>query len=70
MSRLPADLRHGKIRQRTHRIDQTTGNYFTNPATAGLQMVDQKTITPGKAYTETIDLGPNAIYLITLEPTR
>ncbi|HEU5027330.1 MAG TPA: hypothetical protein VFV01_20590 [Spirillospora sp.] len=70
MSRLPAGLRHGKVRQRTYRIDQTTSNYFTNPAKASLQMVDQKTVTPGKAYTQTIDLGPNAIYLITLEPTR
>lgn len=70
MSRLPADLRHGKVRQRTYRIDQTTSNYFTNPATAGLQMVDQKTITPGKTHTQAIDLDPNAIYLITLEPMR
>jgi hypothetical protein len=33
-------------------------------------MVDQKLVTPGKIYTQTVDLGPNAIYLITLEPTR
>lgn len=68
MSRLPSELKQGPVRQRMFRIDQTTSNYFTNPATANLQQVDEKIVIPGKTYTETIDLGPNAIYLILLEP--
>ncbi|MFD0856396.1 hypothetical protein ACFQ07_29420, partial [Actinomadura adrarensis] len=70
MSRLPANLRHGPVRRRTYRIDQMTSNYFANPATANLQLVEQKTIHPGKIHTQRIDLAPNAIYLILLEPTR
>ncbi|WP_106398878.1 hypothetical protein [Actinocorallia populi] len=70
MSRLPADLRRGPVRQRTYRIDQTTSNYFTDPAKADLQLVDEKTVTPGKTHTQRIDLAPNAIYLILLEPAR
>jgi hypothetical protein len=68
MSRLPSDLRHGPVRERMYRIDQTTSNYFTDPAKAGLQLVNVKTVTPGKTFTEDIDLAPNAIYLILLEP--
>ncbi|WNM31943.1 hypothetical protein RKE30_16760 [Streptomyces sp. Li-HN-5-11] len=67
MSRLPSGLRHGPVRERMFRIDQTTSNYFTNPDTGGLQLVDQKTIRPGSSYTDSIDLSPNAIYLILLE---
>lgn len=67
MSRLPSELRNGPVRQRMYRIDQTTSNYFTNPATAELQQVDEKIVAPGKSYTETIQLAPNAIYLIVLE---
>ncbi|MFI0351980.1 hypothetical protein [Actinomadura sp. 9N407] len=70
MSRLPANLKRGPVRQRTFRIDQTTSNYFADPATADLQQVDQKIIYPGKTHTHRIDLSPNAIYLITLEPAR
>ncbi len=68
MSRLPSDLRLGQVRRRIYRIDQTTSNYFTNPGMANLQLVDQKVIRPGTSYAEGIDLTPNAIYLILLEP--
>jgi hypothetical protein len=68
MSRLPSRLRHGPVRQRMYRIDQTTSNYFTDPARADLQLVGEKIVTPGRTYTERIDLGPNAIYLILLDP--
>ncbi|WP_436790052.1 hypothetical protein [Yinghuangia sp. YIM S10712] len=68
MSNLPPNLRHGPVRQRMFRIDQTTSNYFADPAKADLQQVDEKIVDPGKTYTETIDLEPNAIYLILLEP--
>lgn len=68
LANLPADLRHGPVRQRTYKIDQTTSNYFTNPAKANLQLVDQRIVRPGKTYTQSIDLSPNAIYLILLDP--
>lgn len=68
MSRLPSELRHGPVRQQLFRIDQTTSNYFANPATANLQQVDEHIVTPDKTYRVTVDLDPNAIYLILLEP--
>jgi hypothetical protein len=68
MSRLPSALRHGPVRQQVFRIDQTTSNYFTDPATADLQLVDDEIVTPGPTHSVTLDLGPNAIYLIVLEP--
>jgi hypothetical protein len=68
MSDLPASLRHGRVRQRTFRIDATTSNYFGDPATANLQQVDERIVRPGRTHTATVDLAPNAIYLITLEP--
>ncbi|WP_436790866.1 GH39 family glycosyl hydrolase [Yinghuangia sp. YIM S10712] len=70
MTRLPSELRHGPVRRQLFRIDQTTSNYFTDPTKADLQLVDDKIVKPGKTYTETIDLAPNAIYLILLEPVR
>jgi hypothetical protein len=67
MSHLPSHLKHGPIRQRMFLIDQKTSNYFADPATAALQQVGEKIVIPGKKYTQTIDLPPNAIYLILLE---
>jgi hypothetical protein len=68
MSHLPSNLRHGPVRQRIFRIDQTTSNYFADPAKANLQQVEEKIVNPRKTYTETVDLSPNAICLILLEP--
>ncbi|MBA9003452.1 hypothetical protein [Thermomonospora cellulosilytica] len=67
MSRLPSGLRHGPVRRRMFRIDQTTSNYFTDPRRADLQLVDERIVRPGKTHSESIDLTPNAIYLILLE---
>jgi hypothetical protein len=68
MSRLPLELRHRPVRQRVFRIDATTSNYFADPGTAGLQTVKDRVISPGTFRTEKIDLTPNAMYLILLEP--
>lgn len=68
VSRLPAHLRHGRVRQRMYRIDATTSNHGANPDTANLQLVDEQVVTPGVAHNMVVDLGPNAIYLILLEP--
>jgi hypothetical protein len=67
MARMPADLRHGPVRERVYRIDSTTSNYFGDPAKAGLPLVGEKTVRPGRTHTATVDIAPNAIYLVLLE---
>ncbi|MDX3230397.1 cellulase family glycosylhydrolase [Streptomyces sp. ME19-01-6] len=67
MSRIPSQLRHGPVRERVYRIDQTASNYFGDPAKASLQLVKERIVRLGKTYTETVDLPPNAIHLILLE---
>lgn len=67
MSHMPSQLRHGPVRERVYRIDQTTSNYFGDPAKTNLQLVGEKIVRPGRTYTKTVDLAPNAIYLILLE---
>ncbi|MEV3971268.1 hypothetical protein AB0K68_24460 [Streptomyces sp. NPDC050698] len=67
MSRMPAELRNSPVRRLMYRIDQNTSNYFSDPAKAGLQLVDNTIVRPGRTHTATIDLAPNAIYLIVLE---
>jgi hypothetical protein len=72
MSQLPSNLAGRPVRERVFRIDQNTSNYYSSSATdaahANLQQVDTKTFTPGANFSETIDLEPNAIYLVLLEP--
>jgi hypothetical protein len=72
LTNLPSNLSGHKVRERAFRIDQNTSNYYSTPATdpagANLQQVDSKTVKPSASYTESIDLGPNAVYLILLEP--
>jgi hypothetical protein len=70
MSRLPSRLRHGPVRQQLFRVDQSTSNYFADPATANLQRVSEEVLSPGRTHSMTVDLDPNAIYLILLEPAR
>lgn len=67
MSRLPPELRKHPVRRLMYRIDQNTSNYFSDPAKAGLQLVDTKIVRPGSTQTAAVDLAPNAIYLILLE---
>lgn len=69
MSNLPPSLAGKPLRQTTFRIDQTTSNYWADPARANLQQVDEKVVTPGASYSQAIDLEPNALYLIVLEKT-
>jgi hypothetical protein len=65
---LPANLRGRPLRERRFRIDDKTSNYFANPQTANLQQVSQRTFTPSTAFSETVELTPNALELIVLEP--
>lgn len=76
MDNVPGNLRGEPARQRMYRIDQNTSNFFTNPLnyvqpgpeSGALELVDESIVTPGKTYRASVDLDPNAIYLILLEP--
>lgn len=68
MSRLPPKLSEGPVLQTLYRIDQTTSNYWADPERANLQQVGERIVVPGETYSQTVDLDPNAIYLILLEP--
>jgi hypothetical protein len=68
MGRLPASLRGKTLRQRMYRIDDKLSNYWTNPATANLQMVSETTLRPMQDHRVTIELTPNALELLVLEP--
>ncbi|MGQ4404711.1 hypothetical protein ACN6K4_006578 [Streptomyces hayashii] len=67
MSRMPSELRDRPVRRLMYRIDQNTSNYFSDPARARLQLVDERIVRPGRTHTVTVDLAPNALYLIVLE---
>jgi hypothetical protein len=68
MANLPGNLRNAPVRQQVYRIDEATSNYYTNPETANLQLVDDRVVQVDKDYTQTVTLSPNALYLIVLDP--
>jgi len=70
LASLPPSLRGKPVRERVFRIDDKTSNYFADPRTANLQQVAERTLRPSARHVETIDLGPNALELIVLEPAR
>jgi hypothetical protein len=65
---LPPTLRGKPLRQRMYRIDDKLSNYWANPATANLQQVSDTTVQPGQRHTVNVDLTPNALQLVVLEP--
>jgi hypothetical protein len=67
MTNLPAALSHGPVRLCAYLIDDTRSNYFTNPSKADLQLVDERIVRPADNYRQSLDLTPNAVYLILLE---
>lgn len=70
MGTLPANLRGKILCQRMYRIDDKVSNYWSNPATANLQQVAASTVEPTKRLSVTLDLTPNALQLVTLEPAQ
>lgn len=68
MGRLPANLRGKTLRQRMYRIDEKVSNYWSNPATANLQMVSETTMHPNPDHRVSIELTGNALGLVVLEP--
>ncbi|WP_439133317.1 GH39 family glycosyl hydrolase [Pseudomaricurvus sp.] len=70
MDSLPENLRGKEVRQRMYRIDAKTSNYWADPETANLQLVSESVVQPGKSYKVPVDLSPNALQLIVLEPVK
>jgi hypothetical protein len=66
---LPASVRDRPVRERVFLIDQATSNYFGDPSRASLQQVGSRLVTTGSSYRNTLELAPNALYLVVLEPT-
>jgi hypothetical protein len=74
MTQLPSNMTGRPMTERVFRIDQDTSNYYSTPATdpahANRQEVEVKTVKTGASYSESIDLAPNAVSLILLEPRK
>lgn len=68
MSQLPESLRRQPLRQKMYRIDQETSNYWANPQTANLQQVSDTPMRRGSRHRVTVELTPNALQLVVLEP--
>jgi hypothetical protein len=68
LTRLPARLRNRQLRERLYRVDQTTSNFTADLDHANLQQVQDKQIKAGAAYQDVLDLEPNALELVVIEP--
>lgn len=68
MGRLPPALRNKPLRQRLYRIDDQLSNYWANPETANLQQVADARVAAGSTANVTVELSPNALELVVLEP--
>jgi hypothetical protein len=68
LGKLPKGLAGRPLRQRLYRVDDKVSNYWANPATANLQQVGQSTVRPGRGNRVTVELTPNALELVVLEP--
>ena len=70
MGRLPANLRGKSLRQRTFRIDDKVSNYWANPETGNLQQVGEAVVKAKANHRVTVELTPNALELVVLEPAK
>lgn len=68
MGKLPANLRGAQLCQRMYRIDDKVSNYWGNPETPNLQQIAAMSVTPRKRHSVSVQLTPNALQLIILEP--
>jgi hypothetical protein len=68
MGLLPQNLRGKSLSQRMYRIDDKISNYWSNPATANLQQVSESTLPAAQSSRMTVELSPNALQLLVLEP--
>lgn len=68
LGKLPAKLAGKRLRQRLYRIDDKVSNYWANPAMANLQQVHETVARAGGKQKITVELTPNALGLVVLEP--
>lgn len=68
LGQLPANLRGRALRQKMYRIDDKVSNYWGNPETANLQKVAESAVRPRARHRVTVELTPNALQLVVLEP--
>jgi hypothetical protein len=68
MGQLPASLRGKSLRQRMFRIDGGVSNYWADPATANLQQISETVVRAQRTQSVVIELTPNALQLIVVEP--
>jgi hypothetical protein len=69
MGQLHENLQNTALCQRMFRIDDNISNYWGNPDTANLQQVSSAAVAPTERHSTAIELTPNALQLIILEPT-
>lgn len=70
MGELPANLRGIGLCQRMYRIDDKVSNYWSDPETANLQQVAEARVAPNVEHSVSVQLSPNALQLVTLEPAQ
>ncbi len=68
MGELPENLQGMELCQRMYRIDDQISNYWANPETANLQQVSVTTLAPRQRHSAHVQLTPNALQLIVVEP--
>ncbi|WP_240416056.1 S-layer homology domain-containing protein [Paenibacillus periandrae] len=68
VSSLPSIFSGKNVRVKTYKIDATTSNYYANNDKGNLQMVDDKIVAHNGNYTASVQLEPNSLQLLVLEP--
>jgi hypothetical protein len=66
IERLPPWLAHHRLRIDRYLVDSTHSNYAHDPASPGLQRVEQRVVQAGDAVDEVFGLEPNALSLVVL----
>ncbi len=70
LDNLPTLLGNKKISVKAYRIDQHTSNYQNGLENANLQIVEESVATVTDTFTSSINLDPNSLYLVVLEPKK
>jgi hypothetical protein len=70
MEDLPVAWHSGRLRVERYLVDANTSNYTHDPASSGLQRVQQYTVDGAASLDFTVPLGPNAMSLVVLTSLR
>ncbi|MDE2410341.1 MAG: hypothetical protein KGM18_01065 [Sphingomonadales bacterium] len=68
LAHLPPSLRGRPVQETHYRIDGSVSNYWADPARANLQQTATRTVTPKSSHEVALDLSPNALELVLIEP--